>query len=56
METCIITSPLGLTKIVGDKDGISQVTVLNEDISTESETDIIPEVLEDCAIQLREYF
>lgn len=56
MESCIITSPLGLTKIIGDSDGISQVTVLNTDISQDKETDIIPELLEDCVIQLREYF
>ncbi|MFT5242996.1 MAG: methylated-DNA-[protein]-cysteine S-methyltransferase [Psychroserpens sp.] len=53
METCIIKSPLGYTKITGDIDGISQVTILN---SEEKETDIIPVELEDCTIQLREYF
>ncbi|MFD2916953.1 methylated-DNA--[protein]-cysteine S-methyltransferase [Psychroserpens luteus] len=53
METCIIKSPLGYTKIVGDDNGISQVTILN---SEEKETDIIPTELEDCVIQLREYF
>ncbi|MFK7781733.1 methylated-DNA--[protein]-cysteine S-methyltransferase [Psychroserpens sp.] len=53
METCIISSPLGYTKIVGDEHGISQVTVLN---SEEKETDIIPVQLEDCVMQLQEYF
>jgi methylated-DNA-[protein]-cysteine S-methyltransferase len=53
METCIIKSPLGYTRISGDEAGISQVTILN---SAEKETDIIPLELEDCAIQLREYF
>ncbi len=53
MEECIINSPLGYTKIVGDIDGIYSVTVLN---SEEKITDIIPEVLEDCVIQLKEYF
>ncbi|WP_040280671.1 methylated-DNA--[protein]-cysteine S-methyltransferase [Psychroserpens damuponensis] len=53
METCIIKSPLGFTKICGDDDGISQVTILN---SEDKETDIIPAQLEDCVIQLREYF
>lgn len=53
METCIIKSPLGYTKIVGNADGVSQVTILN---SEEKETDIIPTELEDCVIQLREYF
>jgi methylated-DNA-[protein]-cysteine S-methyltransferase len=53
METCIISSPLGFTKIVGYEDGISEVTILN---SEEKETDIIPTELEDCVIQLKEYF
>ncbi|WGD35704.1 methylated-DNA--[protein]-cysteine S-methyltransferase [Olleya sp. YS] len=53
MEECIIKSPLGYTKIVGDKDGISSVTVIN---SEEKVTDIIPDVLEDCVLQLNEYF
>ncbi|MFI1744823.1 methylated-DNA--[protein]-cysteine S-methyltransferase [Thalassobellus sediminis] len=53
METCIIKSPLGFAKIVGDIDGISSVTVLNTEEKT---TDIIPIELEDCVIQLNEYF
>lgn len=53
METCIISSPLGFTKIVGDDDGIVSITVLN---SEEKITDIIPLELEDCVFQLHEYF
>ncbi|WP_282134803.1 methylated-DNA--[protein]-cysteine S-methyltransferase [Seonamhaeicola maritimus] len=53
MEECIVNSPLGYTKIVGNVDGISSVIVLN---SEEKITDIIPEILEDCTIQLKEYF
>ncbi|MFS4483593.1 methylated-DNA--[protein]-cysteine S-methyltransferase [Hyunsoonleella sp. 2307UL5-6] len=53
METCIINSPLGFTKIIGNVDGIASVTILN---SEEKITDVIPTVLEDCAIQLNEYF
>ncbi len=53
MDICIINTPLGFTKIVGDEDGIASVTVLN---SEEKITDIIPESLEDCVIQLNEYF
>ena len=53
METCIISSPLGFTKIVGDDDGIVSITVLN---SEEKITDIIPLELEDCVFQLQEYF
>ncbi|WP_248724661.1 methylated-DNA--[protein]-cysteine S-methyltransferase [Seonamhaeicola sp. ML3] len=53
METCIIYTPLGYAKIVGDVDGITSISILNTE---EKVTDIIPEVLEDCAIQLKEYF
>lgn len=72
MEECIIKSPLGFTKIVGDIDGIASVTVLNHIERFEEETDelsfqqklkseekvtdIIPQVLEECVIQLQEYF
>ena len=53
MEECIIKSPLGFTKILGDEHGISSVTVLN---SEEKETDIIPEILQECVYQLHDYF
>lgn len=53
METCIINSPLGFTKIRGNEDGVASVTVLN---SEEKVTDIIPTELQDCVIQLVEYF
>ncbi len=53
MESCIIKSPLGYTNITGNEKGIASVIVLNSD---ENETDIIPEILEDCVRQLNEYF
>lgn len=53
MKNCIIKSPLGFTKILGNEHGISEVSVLN---SEEKETDIIPLELEDCVMQLQEYF
>ncbi|TWO33922.1 methylated-DNA--[protein]-cysteine S-methyltransferase [Seonamhaeicola sediminis] len=53
MEECIINTPLGFTKITGDDDGVNSVTILNTEEKT---TDIIPEILEDCVIQLKEYF
>ena len=53
METCIITSPLGFTKIVGDEDGIASISILN---SEEKIIDVIPIELEDCVRQLNEYF
>lgn len=53
METCAIETPLGIATIVGDENGIASVSILNEDKKV---TDIIPEVLQDCAYQLSEYF
>ena len=53
METCYINSPLGVTKIEGDVDGIMSISVLN---NNEKLTDIIPELLQDCVYQLNEYF
>lgn len=53
MDTCIINTPLGYTKISGNQDGITSVTILDTE---ETPTDVIPEVLEDCAYQLHEYF
>lgn len=53
MEKCIIKSPLGYTKILGDENGIASVSVLN---SEEKETETIPEVLQDCVQQLQDYF
>tara|TARA_R110000796_G_scaffold37722_3_gene95061 strand:- start:9186 stop:9659 length:474 start_codon:yes stop_codon:yes gene_type:complete len=53
MEEAYIKTPLGVTKIKGDENGLSEITVLNTD---EKITDIIPEVLEDAVYQLQEYF
>jgi methylated-DNA-[protein]-cysteine S-methyltransferase len=52
METCFIYSPLGITKIVGDENGISEISILEEgEVST-----IIPDVLQNAVTQLQEYF
>ncbi len=53
MKTCIINTPLGFTKICGDKYGIASIVVLN---SKEPVSENIPEVLKDCVRQLNEYF
>ena len=53
MKDCLINTPLGIAKIIGDEDGISSVTILN---TNEIITDIIPEDLQDCVYQLKEYF
>lgn len=52
-ESCYINSPLGVAKIIGDVNGINSVSILN---SNEKISNNIPEVLEDCVLQLNEYF
>ena len=53
MKSCIIKSPLGYTKIEGNRHGIASVSVLD---SEEKESQTIPVELQDCALQLYEYF
>ena len=52
MDTCFISSPLGITKISGDENGIAIISVLSEgEIST-----TIPNNLQEAVLQLEEYF
>lgn len=53
MSVCTIKTPIGITKIVGDTNGICSVSILN---SNEEVSVIIPEELQDCVYQLKEYF
>lgn len=51
-QTAYIESPLGITTIIGDEDGVSVISVTQEgELSAE-----IPEVLQEAVRQLREYF
>lgn len=52
METAFIHSPLGITKIEGDEDGIAVISVLSEGALTVK----IPKELQDAVNQLNEYF
>jgi methylated-DNA-[protein]-cysteine S-methyltransferase len=54
METAYINSPLGITKIVGDENGVSVISV--SDIGTNEVSTAIPEVLKEAVSQLEEYF
>lgn len=47
-----ISSPLGITKIVGDENGISLISVLSEGAISEK----IPNELQEAVTQLQEYF
>jgi len=52
METAFIKTPLGVAKIVGDDNGISVISILEEgDITT-----VIPSVLLKAVQQLHDYF
>ena len=52
METAFIQSPLGITKIVGDENGISLISILSEGEVSKK----IPKNLKNCVSQLQEYF
>lgn len=52
METCFINSPLGITKIVGDENGISVISILAEGEVSKT----IPKQLKECVAQLGDYF
>ena len=52
METAFINSPLGITKIEGDENGIVVISILSEgEVTTE-----IPSELQEAVTQLQEYF
>ncbi|WP_434037300.1 methylated-DNA--[protein]-cysteine S-methyltransferase [Formosa sp. 4Alg 33] len=53
MDSCVVNSPLGFTRIKGDADGIVSINVLN---SEETPSEHIPDVLLDCVNQLQDYF
>jgi methylated-DNA-[protein]-cysteine S-methyltransferase len=52
METAYLKSPLGITKIVGDINGISAISVLDEGEVSKT----IPKELKNCVSQLQDYF
>ncbi|WP_417939046.1 methylated-DNA--[protein]-cysteine S-methyltransferase [Flavobacterium sp. RS13.1] len=54
MKTVYINSPLGITKIIGDENGISVISV--SDVGTNEISQTIPEVLQEAVSQLNEYF
>ena len=52
-KTAYYKTPIGTAKIVGDENGISAVTVIDDDLETSIE---MPKMLQDCVQQLDEYF
>lgn len=53
MENAILKTPLGYAKIQGDENGINRISILD---TPENPTEEIPENLQNCALQLQEYF
>ena len=53
MEEAVIETPLGWAKIEGDLEGLRSISILDHE---PLEINEIPELLEDAAYQLREYF
>lgn len=52
METVHIKTPLGITKIIGDENGISVISILDDGESSV----IIPMVLQEAVSQINDYF
>ena len=51
-QICFVQTIIGTFKIIGDRDGISDIRIVdNTDVGSD-----IPSVLKDCATQLAEYF
>ncbi|MDR6969046.1 methylated-DNA-[protein]-cysteine S-methyltransferase [Flavobacterium arsenatis] len=53
MQTAYIKSPLGITEIIGDENGISSISVLDSEKEITKE---IPGVLKEAVAELQEYF
>ena len=51
-QTANIKTPLGIAKIIGDKNGISEISILDEGVISE----IIPKEFEEVVLQLQDYF
>ena len=52
METTYLKTPLGIAKIMGDENGVSVISIIEE---AEAST-TIPNVLQEAVSQLQEYF
>lgn len=53
MEKAIINTPLGLSEIQGDENGISKIYIRDENVEITSK---IPSKLKEAVLQLQEYF
>jgi len=53
MEQAHIKTPLGVTLIEGDENGIAKIWVLNDDVPV---SNLIPDILQNAVKQMEEYF
>lgn len=53
VENVYIKTPLGICKIIGSKQGVSEISILDEAVEVSLK---IPDYLQECVNQLEEYF
>lgn len=53
MEKAFLKTPLGLASIEGNENGITSISILDDQVLTSDE---VPFSLRDCVLQLQEYF
>lgn len=57
LQTTYYNTPIGIIKIIGDYNGIQSVSVLDDEtVSKDDLNESTPECLQDCVLQLEEYF
>lgn len=57
IQTTYCKTPIGIAKITGNKNGIQEITVLEEsEVSKNDLSKPVPYDLQDCYVQLEEYF
>ena len=57
IQTTYCKIPIGIAKIVGDKNGIQKVSILDDDAIANERLQLeTPECLRECVTQLKEYF
>jgi methylated-DNA-[protein]-cysteine S-methyltransferase len=56
-ETTYYKSPIGIAKIIGDENGIQSISIVDHDaVSEELLQQEVPQCLQECVVQLNEYF
>jgi methylated-DNA-[protein]-cysteine S-methyltransferase len=56
-ETTYYKSPIGIAKIIGNENGIQSISIVDHDaVSEELLQQEVPQCLQECVVQLNEYF